>query len=73
MPDDLPDAMRDDVEISFIDVQPNPTALAGLCAAAIRSAMPLPKVGAEVVLDQARDAFIDLAAGKLSGKILLLP
>jgi len=73
VPDNVPHATKDDVEISAIGVKPNPTALARLSAAATRGAIPLPKVGAEVALDQARDAFIALARGELSGKVLLLP
>ena len=73
VPDNTPQPTKDAVEISAISVQPNPTALARLGAAATRGGTPLPKVGAEVALDQARDAFIALARGELSGKILLLP
>ena len=73
VPDDVPRAMRRDVDISAIGVRPDPTALAALCAAAARGAMPLPRAAGEVPLDQAREAFIDLAGGVLKGKVLLLP
>ncbi|MEO2004328.1 MAG: NADP-dependent oxidoreductase [Candidatus Poribacteria bacterium] len=73
VPDNVPHPTKDDVEISAIAVQANPAALARLCAAAARGAIPLPKVGAEVALDQARDAFIALEERKLRGKVLLLP
>ena len=73
VPDNIPQPTKDDVDFSAISVQPNPTALARLGAAATRGAIPLPKVGAEVALDQVRDAFIALACGRLSGKVLLLP
>jgi len=73
VPDNIPRQIRDDVEISIISVQPNPTALTRLCAAASRGAIPLPRIGTEVALDQARNAFIDYAQGKLRDKVVLLP
>ena len=72
VPDDVPEATNDDVAISAIGVKPNAAALAGLRASVTRTAMPLPKVATEATLEQAREVFIDLASGKLSGKGLLV-
>ncbi len=73
VPDDVPRTTRRDIEIRAIGVQPNPIALARIGAAAARGAMPLPKIGTEVALDQARDALVDLASGAVKGKVVLLP